>query len=194
MTAATVLWLGAVAGGFAALQRYGAIAGTAHTPTAGSADFLAHHRRPGRALLVMAVHPNCPCSSASLAELGDLLARSRGRCDALLLEYEPRQLPADWPRAPRARELGGVSVPVLRDAAGQLAAALGAETSGHAVFVDAAGTVRFHGGLTLSRGHRGRTPAQDAILATLAGQSATLAEAPVYGCALVPTCSPASGS
>jgi hypothetical protein len=136
----------------------------------------------------MAVHPLCPCTDASLAELGDLLARSHGACDALVLEYQPLRPNNEWPASAPTRELGGVSVPVRRDPAGKLAVALGAKTSGHVVFADATGAARFHGGLTLSRGHRGRSPAQDAILDFLAGRSPKLASAPVYGCALAPEC------
>src|SRR4051812_20689957 len=86
--AGIVLWLGCIVGGFCLLQQYAAKAGPAHAPE-NAEDFFAAHRKPNRPLLVMAVHPRCPCSNASLAELGDLLARSHGGCDALLLEYEP---------------------------------------------------------------------------------------------------------
>jgi hypothetical protein len=85
-------------------------------------------------------------------------------------------------------ELGGVRVPVVADRAGEQALRLGALTSGHAIFADSAGVIRFRGGLTLARSHRGRSPAQDAILAQLAGQAVRLPVAPVYGCALLPEC------
>ncbi len=132
----------------------------------------------------MAVHPRCPCTDASLAELGDLLARSQGGCDALLLQYHP----AGWPTGPAFQMLGGRRVPGGPDPDGRLAAALGAETSGHCVLVDASGAIRFYGGLTIARGHRGRSPAQDAILEVVAGGKPSLTSAPVYGCELGPVC------
>lgn len=190
LAAALVAWVAALTTGFAALQRYAATAGRASPPGARAAELLAQQRHPGRGLIVMAVHPLCPCTDASLAELGDLLARSRGMCDALILQYEPAQPPADWPERVANRQLGGVRVPVLLDGSGELASALGAQTSGHALFVDAAGVIRFHGGLTLARGHRGRSPAQDAILSLLAGQRPAVTTAPVFGCALAPECKP----
>lgn len=184
------VWVGCVAAGFAALQHYSAKAGPAGAP-AEAGRFFAAHRHAGRPLLVMAVHPRCPCSDASLAELGDLLARSRGSCDALLLQYYPDIETPGWPDNTAPRELGGVPVKVLLDRGGRIAATLGAVTSGHAVFADARGAVRFAGGLTVARGHRGRSPAQDAILALLGGGTAALTAAPVYGCTLNQECATA---
>jgi len=119
-----------------------------------------------------------------------MLARSRGACDALLLQYHPLQGTPDWPIDTSPRLLGGVGVKVLLDQGGKIAAALGAETSGHIVFVDAQGTVRFHGGLTIARGHRGRSPAQDAMLEIMKGGHPVLVSAPVFGCALESECQP----
>jgi len=177
------LWLAGLLGGFAALQAYAGRPGRIAAPAASAQAWLNAHRRPGRPLLVMAVHARCPCTDASLAELGDFLDRAHGACDALLLRYSPDR--AEAPRPGETRVLGGVTVPLLADPDGRLAAELGALTSGSAVLVDAAGQIRFYGGLTLERGHRGRSPAQDALLALVADRHATARPAaPVYGCPL----------
>lgn len=183
-----VAWIGCMATGFALLQRYAATPGSARAPATDAASLMASYRQSGHGLVVMAVHPMCPCTDASLSELADLLARSNGRCDAVVLEFRPPAPPTDWPATEPFHFLGGVKVPVVPDVGGRLAAALGAETSGHAVFVDSTGAVRFHGGITIARGHRGRSPAQDAILAALRGSEMTLSAAPVFGCALEPEC------
>ena len=152
----------------------------------------------------MAVHPKCPCTSASLAEFGDFLARAGDRCDGLIVQIAPSASTGggpDWQPAAPTRSLGGRSVPVVADADGRLAAVLGAETSGHIVLIDAGGAVRFCGGITLSRGHRGRSPAQDAMLAALSSSTAgdgapvelcgaSMHAAPVYGCPLQEPCAP----
>jgi len=182
------LWLGAVGAGLCALQRFSSRAGPAYLPGPAADAFLSAHRRPGRPLVVMAVHPLCPCSDASLAELGDLLARSHGTCDALLLQYQPANGLPDWPVDNAPRQLGGVTVPVLLDRGGVIGASLGAATSGHTVFVNERGEIRFHGGLTVARDHRGRAPGQDAILENLAGGEPALTSAPVYGCTFGPEC------
>ncbi len=173
----------AVLAGLGWLTLYGREIGSQDAPQTEAVAWLQTLRTPGRPLVAMAVHPRCPCSSASLAELGDLLARSRGSCDAVLLEYAPPP-PLRWSEAPAFRELGGVRVPVIADPEGQRATGLGAHTSGHIVFLDEHGRVRFRGGLTLSRGHRGKAPGQDAVLAALAGRTDVDDRAPVYGCRL----------
>ncbi|HEY1110288.1 MAG TPA: hypothetical protein VGE76_16675 [Opitutaceae bacterium] len=187
LAAGFAVWLAALAVSSAALHYYSSVEGGAVAPQAEAIAFLNRYRQPDRALVAMALHPNCSCSAASLAELGDLLARSRGACDALLLEFQPAKDSRDWPLA-KTRELGGVQVRAIADPDGKFARQLGALTSGHVVFVDPQGAIRFRGGITVSRGHRGRAPGQDAILATLGGQPAALASTPVYGCALLPEC------
>ena len=189
LTTGVAVWIGCVAAGFCALQRYSAVAGDSFAPRSPE-EFFSAHRQPNRPLVVMAVHPRCPCTSASLAELGDFLARSRGGCDALLLQYHPENPDSDWSDDDALpTSLGGVQVGVLIDRGGKMATALGAATSGHAVFVDARGTVRFAGGITIARGHRGRSPAQDAMLQVLSGAESNIVSAPVFGCALAPECS-----
>jgi len=176
-------WLASLVGGFAALQAYAGRPGRLAEPGPRASAWLEAHRRPGRPLVVMAVHARCPCTDASLAELGDFLARTRGACDALLLRYSPHGNPGE--SSGEIRVLGGVNVPLLADPTGSLAADLGALTSGSVIMMDAAGRVRFHGGLTLERGHRGRSPAQDAMLALVTKPNDTaLGIAPVYGCPL----------
>jgi hypothetical protein len=181
-------WVGCIAAGFAAIQRYANTAGIAGATERLPDEVLASHRRPDRPLLVMAVHPLCPCTEASLAELGELLARSAGRCDALVLEYSPSSPVPGWRPTAAQRTLSGIPIPVLADRDGALAARLGAHTSGHVALADANGAIRFRGGLTIARGHRGRSPAQDAILNVIAGKPAALTSAPVYGCGLENGC------
>lgn len=190
LTLGVTLWVGGISAAFCALQRYSVADGAARPPSDKTAAFFAAHRQLGRPLLVMAVHPLCPCTDASLDELGDLLARSHGACDALLLQYHPLEGTPDWPVDTTSRKLGGVAVKVVLDQGGKIAAELGAETSGHVVFMDANGIIRFHGGLTIARGHHGRSQSQDAILEILGGGRPGLVSAPVFGCALEPDCSP----
>lgn len=192
LAACIAAWVALVISGFAALQRYAAKEGILKEPEASAMAWLRQHQHPGRPLLVMAIHARCPCTDASLSELGDFLSRAGGECDALLLRYVPASASADWPADHNARELGGQRVPVLVDPDGRIAAQLGAFTSGSIVFLDRNSEIRFHGGLTVERGHRGRSPAQDALLRVVAasgisidaGSETLLKVAPVYGCEL----------
>lgn len=177
---AFVLWAAAVLVGLGWMGRYAATAGDMHRPDADGLDWANAVRTPGRPLLVMAVHPRCPCTSASLSELDTLIRRRPADCDVVILEYS---LEADA-TGRTTRELGGLTVPVIPDPAGRLAARLGAVTSGHAVLVGADGQVRFHGGLTIARGHRGPAPGQEAVLSALTGNPVPFTTTPVYGCKL----------
>ena len=60
----------------------------------------------------------------------------------------------------------------------------GARTSGDVVAYDAAGTLRFHGGITISRGHVGHNLGHVRVDAIVHGADAGVAETPVFGCAL----------
>ncbi|HEX3728207.1 MAG TPA: hypothetical protein VHV47_00250 [Opitutaceae bacterium] len=181
-----ILWVGTLLTAFGALARYGSQPGLAASPVHPSdpAAWLGGYRQPGHPLLVMVVHPRCPCTDASLDEMGELLSRTAGACDAVLVRYQA----AGWPAPPKTQILAGRPVPVLSDPDGRLAARLGAETSGHCLFIDAQGVVRFEGGLTPSRGHRGDAPGQDAILALVRGDRAEVSSAPVFGCSLANAC------
>ena len=175
-----VTWLAAIAAGFSALQSYSATPGVVGaTPTVAS-PFIRAHQKPGRPLLVMAIHPECPCTDASLSELGDLLARSGGACDALLLKYHA----PGWSAGDPTAHVGAAQVPVILDLEGKIAASLGAETSGYTLFYDANGAVRFRGGITVARGHVGRAEGQDLTLKLINGENLPLSHTRVYGCAL----------
>src|SRR4051812_37257017 len=113
LAAAVSIWIGGLATGFATLEHYAATAGQAHPIDARGIEFLQRQQHAGRGLLVMAVHPRCPCTDASLAELGDLLARGHGACDALIVQYQPSEPSPDWPAVPASEELGGTRVPVI---------------------------------------------------------------------------------
>lgn len=176
-----LFWVAGIVSAFGALGRYASRAGTSFAPDASEVSRIYREAGvPGRPLLIMAVHPRCPCTDASLDEMGELLARAKGSCDAVLLAYQAR----GWPASPVSRQIGPAQVRILPDLDGRIAARLGASTSGHCVLISPDGSTRFYGGLTASRGHRGRSAGQDDILAALVDAAPRLATAPVYGCSL----------
>lgn len=142
--------------------------------------------RPGGVTLVMLVHPRCPCTVVSLEALDDLLRAARGPARAFVLVVVPAGAPVGFEEAAaleRARAIAGVTVVV--DADGREAARFGARTSGAVVAYDAAGRLRFAGGLTPARGRRGDTPARAALLTFIDGQAVDDSPtAPVFGCPL----------
>jgi hypothetical protein len=166
------LWLGGVAGGFAAWEAYDAKPGQqagGAAPPAGPAWTLTFY-----------AHPHCPCTRAGLAELAEL-ARDAPQLDVTVVFVRPAGAEPGWERSAAWDAVPGAHVRC--DAGGAEAARVGALTSGQAVLTDHTGRVAFRGGLTRGRGRVGESPGRRAVLAILRGEEAPDA-APVYGCPL----------
>ncbi|NTX09998.1 RedB protein [Myxococcus sp. CA051A] len=182
-----LLWLVAMVVGFALLARHALTPGTAHESPARWPSSVSPPRAEGRPTLVMLAHPRCPCTRASLGELSVLMEHARGQLDARVLFLQPEGTSGDWTQGPLWRAAAAIpGVTVLKDAGGEQARRFGAVTSGHSLLYDAAGRLRFSGGITGARGHRGDNPGRDAVEALLreAGGVGGSSEHAVYGCAL----------
>ena len=141
----------------------------------------------GKWTLVVAVHPLCPCSRATAAELAGVLDRCGGRVSAYALIYEPSEDPEarEW-GADLSRELAAIpGVRLVRDVDGVEAARFGARTSGQVLLYGPDGRRRFRGGITPSRGHQGDNPGSEAVAALVLGESTRDAETPVFGCPIL---------
>jgi hypothetical protein len=135
-------------------------------------------------VLVMFLHPQCPCSHASVVELARLVSTRERLVDARVLVLRPPDEPEEWcdTRSVRAaREIPGVTVSV--DDGGREARLFGATTSGHVV-VYSGGALVFSGGITPARGHEGDNPGFDTALAAISGVGRVAAVAETYGCDL----------
>lgn len=133
--------------------------------------------------VVAFVHPHCPCTRATLAELGKILQTAGPGVAARVVFVRPPGVPAGWERGESweaARKLPGASVEC--DDGGAEARRRGATTSGWVVVSDAAGRVAFRGGIAARR--PGETPGRRAVADILAGTEPQVREAPVYGCPL----------
>jgi hypothetical protein len=142
-------------------------------------------RVSGEATLVMAAHPHCPCTRASLTELERLLSRTRGRMHAMLLFVAPDGAPSGWEDTDlwrRASAMAGVQV--VPDAEGAEARRFHALTSGQTALYAPDGELLFSGGITAARGHEGDSVGRAYILAALEGNHLPYPNTPVFGCAL----------
>ncbi len=139
---------------------------------------------PGVATLVVALHPKCPCSRATVAELSRLLTHAPSAVRTHILVVRPTGAPEGFEHTDLWRTAGTIPGASLRvDPGGRVAALFGAQSSGHVVLFDEHGLLRFEGGITAARGHEGGSDGQDAILAVLAHDPAR-ARAPAFGCRL----------
>lgn len=147
---------------------------------------------PGRSQIVMALHPQCPCTRATLAEL-EVALRKLPSPDVVLLTatYGDRTwLSSDMCRKARAIP----NMRIVEDFQGRLAATLGMHTSGHIVAYNGDGDLVFSGGITFGRGVPGSNDGLAALLAALslntnASQGGMVPgykvpTYPVFGCSL----------
>ena len=138
-----------------------------------------------RPTLVMAAHPQCPCTRASMAELAQLMAHVQGKVQAYVLFYSPRDSGADWQNTDLRRTAAQIpGVTVLSDVDGAEAQRLGAETSGHTFLFDPSGRLLFNGGITTSRGHSGDNVGESAIVSLIDNRTSARTKTFVFGCSL----------
>jgi hypothetical protein len=133
------------------------------------------------------MHPRCPCSSATLNELGKVLARMSKPCRITVVFFSPANRTPEWNHTllrRRAESLSGISV--MDDIDAQEATLFGATNSGHVVVYGPDGRLRFNGGITASRGHEGDNFGEDCVVAALRGDEQPGTCAPTYGCEIAP--------
>ncbi|HTE06107.1 MAG TPA: RedB protein [Planctomycetota bacterium] len=202
-----VLWLGAVCCGFTILHDYGNTPGLpASPPRCWPAD-APQPRDTARPTLVLFVHPQCPCTAASIEELNRLLAHCEGRVRTIAFFSSDPALGDAWTHSAnwsRASEIPGVTV--CGDPLGATAALFGARTSGEVCLYSRDGVLQFEGGLTAGRGEAGDNPGLatlEALILAAAGGAGeaglprdtghaegggsagdAVVTAPVFGCSL----------
>lgn len=138
-----------------------------------------------RLTLVMAAHPQCPCTRASMAELAQVMARVQGKVQAYVLFYSPRESGADWQDTDLRRTAAQIpGVTVLSDIDGAEAQRFGAETSGHTFLFDPNGRLLFNGGITASRGHSGDNAGESSVVSLINNRRSERANSFVFGCSL----------
>lgn len=180
------LWLLAVAAGGGWFYARGYEAGATGAPEQTWPAGGRVERDPARPTLVLALHPECPCSSATVGELARILADTRERLAVrvLVADYddlgERAENSALWRQA---AALPGVAMFADRNLAESRR--FHARTSGETRLYDSAGKLVFHGGITLSRGHAGPNPGEQAVRDFVRGAPRSgPVSTPVFGCAL----------
>lgn len=189
-----LIWGLAVGLGIAGLNAYGNIPGLAAA---------VHSKWPSNSLikrsdetptLLMFIHPQCPCTRASLRELARITASRPGSLRVqvcILLPCGERRIPSRSSLWQVASQIPGVIV--TGDPDGLEAQKFGALTSGHTFLYAKNGDLLFSGGITVGRGHSGDNRGQRAVLALTADPcDAEFSEthSSVFGCPLFVTSRP----
>jgi len=138
-------------------------------------------RRP---TLLIFLHPQCPCSLASLGELAEILDRCGGRVSTQAVVLDSPRLEAAGRSAidQALAELPEISV--HRDSGGSEARRFHVTTSGHLMLYDIDRRLVFSGGITAARGHRGDNYGRAALLGSIRGDGRDRRQTFVFGCPL----------
>lgn len=135
--------------------------------------------------LVISLHPHCPCSSATVEELGAILAHTHNSMHVQILMFSPEGEKVEWTKSPLSDAVARLPHTTIRvDGGGKEAARFGSLTSGAAQLFAPDGRLVFHGGITASRGHAGENAGADSIIKYANGENCRLAETAVYGCSI----------
>jgi hypothetical protein len=184
LAVATGVWLVATAAGMVRLALYAQTPGDSGTTPLTWPGGEVVTRADGKPTLVLALHPACTCSQATLEQLDQLMAVHPGAFDVVVLLARYDGLPSDadvmGPALARRPAIRRVA-----DRGAGIARRFGALTSGHAVLYDETGRLRFSGGLTRARGEAGDSVPFAYLHAWAAGtRPPGAATFSVFGCAL----------
>jgi hypothetical protein len=140
--------------------------------------------------LIMFLHPQCPCSAASVEELARLMAKCGERVRATVFVSQPNDKTAEWTRGSLWRAASAIpGVSVEPDPGNTQAIHFGARTSGQVLLHNTHGKLLYAGGITGSRGHAGDNGGLDALTQLLLHPDDSPiepAQFAVFGCALTP--------
>ena len=179
------LWLGGIGSGMFFLMKFENTAGQI-SPTASHWPAKSHlGLELNKPNLVMVVHPQCPCTRASLNELAEIVARSNGQIAARVLFCRPVGATKGWEQGSlwnQATAIPGLRVEV--DVDGVEARLFGAVTSGHAFLYSPSGQLLFSGGITRARGQSGQSAARHQIPLLISQEPAQVQTGSVFGCLL----------
>jgi hypothetical protein len=142
-------------------------------------------RDSARPTLILFLHPQCPCSRATLRELSLLEADCGNRFAAQIVFVRPAGADESWEKTDLCRLAEGIPAAVVSsDIGGAEASRFGATTSGQAMLFSPGGRLLFHGGITSSRGHEGDNVGRTALTALINTGQAACTQTAVFGCSL----------
>ncbi|GIW76317.1 MAG: hypothetical protein KatS3mg104_1380 [Phycisphaerae bacterium] len=179
------LWATAVLLGMIGLQLYASTPGqSGPVPSLQQFSYLPIDSQ--RSNLIIFIHPQCPCTRASLTELEKLIIRSENRLAVLSIVYTPSKPPKGWNDNSIHQQLQSIpGIRVIEDVDGELSRRFGAYTSGWTILYDRTGQPLYWGGITPQRGHEGDNSGSQAILRYLDDPHLPATQGPIFGCPIL---------
>jgi hypothetical protein len=188
--AALVVWIALAVAGWYGISAYGfkgdPQATTAIVPQWPAESAIA--RMTDRPTLVLFLHPKCPCSRATVAELERLpvLVPGHSLPDICIVASAPRALGDLWWSTPFLERAAGLpNARLVRDSGGVETTLFGARISGTVLLFDSDGNRLYAGGVTMSRGHAGDNVGLQAVTGLLVDHDANVSSIPPLGCEMV---------
>jgi hypothetical protein len=179
------IWLGAAIAGLGVVWKYDNTPGEGAQPPQQWPSAAGLRPDASRPTLVMLAHPHCSCTTASLAELAEVIARSPTRPRTYVLFIVPRGFDKGWEQTDLWRTASSLpDTTVLRDDDGREARQFGAATSGQTLLYDEGGRLVFTGGITGARGHAGDNLGRQSLVALLNRKASDRSATSVFGCSL----------
>lgn len=173
-------WLGLMAGGFAFLLTYEATPAFAESAPVNNNAF----RDENHLSLVLALHPHCPCSRATVGELEKIYSHTANEIKITVLTFKPADEPDSWIESSTTRAIAKMNAKVVIDTDGATARQLGLTTSGQVQLYGRDGQLLYNGGITSGRGHAGDNQGEEAVLALIRDASQSQKSLPTFGCSL----------
>ena len=194
LPALAVVWLLAVVPGIHYLLAFEGTAGRQDSAPGEWPAGVPEFGDPNAPAMVVALHPRCSCSAATLTELEDTFAETGPKVNTILLITQPRGANYPWHDVSLYKQAQeALHARVVLDDDGAYAARFGAQTSGEVLFYSAASDSQarrllFAGGVTAGRGQPGENAGIELLKAAYHGRKRlSPASTPVFGCGLFGT-------
>jgi hypothetical protein len=178
-------WIAVIGFGFSQLYVYSHTPGAPARPRSNWPEQALISRSLTGATLMVFLHPNCPCSVATVGELERLVSHTVGRLETHVFFFKPKSKSEGWAKErlwSRVAAIPGVTPHLDED--GQNAERFGARTSGQVFLYDRSGKLAFQGGITPERGHMGDSVGREAILAFIESGIVPTSQSSVFGCSI----------
>ncbi len=180
-----ILWLSIIAYGYSLVIHYELKPNSQITSLQAWPDNSQLKLDPQRDTLIIFVHPKCPCSKASIAELDRLLTSFHDRLRTIVVFIKPEGQSESWVKGnlwTKVQSLPEVTVYIDND--NQETHNFMVDTSGEVLLFNINGKLIYHGGITASRGHEGDNKGRTLISNYLRTGTIKEKQGYAFGCTL----------
>ncbi len=180
-----IVWLSLSFYGMYVLFKYSAFPGLDGEPPKRMISKTQVKHKKNIPTLIVFLHPRCPCSRATISELGVIISKAQNPLNLNIVFFKPSIFPESWTmtdlwdsakRIPNAK--------LIADNGGKEIKQFCVKTSGHVLLYNSREDLVFSGGITASRGHLGDNEGRQAVLSLLNREKSNVSKTKTFGCQL----------